>query len=243
MTTDSSWVRYPRTYNGVRGCADSRLSLSKESVGWVVLLEGKTYQLSVPHETSLEDAILHTDAEFPPEGWTYTPKRKRWHRDGWEVCSEKDGWGLLRENPEDGSKAAPTKQVFQSPDRARKWAELRLDRTNLRGPRPRAEGKSTKTLPDVRVTPSERLEAVGLADSLGVSYSELARTLLRFARDHIVQNKTFALVRTVEDKTLILAPRQALAVRDDGNGYDLFHSGTILHVRACKATDFPDRQL
>jgi hypothetical protein len=89
-------------------------------------------------------------------------------------------------------------RVFRSADRARCWAEFRFDRRtiNLRGPKPRAQEKSTAKLPDVRVTPGEKDEAIALVRDLGLTYSEFARACVQFALEHVAPGGSFVVERS-----------------------------------------------
>ena len=193
MSVDSSWTRYPKTRTAVRGLDEGRITLMLQRDGWVAMVGSKSHHLDSSAQVTLDEAIDLIDQLFLPEGWTCfgnngAGSTVKWLRAGW-VCWDEgtDSWRVGR--PAKGQPVEDvllnlvpaTAKVFRSADRARHWAEVRLDRTNtnLRGPRPRADQKALKTLPDVRVTDSERAQAVALADRLGVSYSDLARAALR----------------------------------------------------------------
>lgn len=134
----------------------------------------------------LESAIYTHDVSNPPPGWAYADGT--WTFGAWSVVAEgKDGsldpwerkWKLLRK----GKRAS--KQSFRSADRARHYAELRLDRSSgpTRGPRPRGNGATT-TLPDVRATKLERSAAIQLAEDTGFSsYAAFTRAALLFVSD------------------------------------------------------------
>jgi hypothetical protein len=156
-----------------------------QPTGWVCLVGTKTHFLEASADLTLDVVIDLVDRIFLPPGWDpgVVDGVSTWTRPGWTVWARSDGtWSVGR--PVEGS-AAPvstTSKVFRSADRARHWAEVRLDRTNtnIRGPRPRAEKRATFTLPDVRVTEDERAAAVALAKRLGLSFSDLARAALSF---------------------------------------------------------------
>jgi hypothetical protein len=79
---------------------------------------------------------------------------------------------------------------FPSADRARRWAELRFDRSEggLRGPKPRAGSRSAAKLPDVRVTEEERDAATATLDALGMSYAVFVRASLEWARAYVLSD-------------------------------------------------------
>ena len=100
---------------------------------------------------------------------------------------EQTGWYVYRLSPSGKDRERASVQEFSSADRARRWAEVRLDRTgtNLRGPKPRAGRRSNCKLPDVRVTETERADAMRLLKDLGLTYSQFVRAALRFADSYI----------------------------------------------------------
>lgn len=221
MSVDSNWTRYPKTRTAMRGSDGDRITLMLQRDGWVAMVGSKTHLLDTSAQVSLDDAIDFIDQLFLPEGWSYEagPHQMspvRWVREGW-VCWSEDGtsWRVGRPaekaaQPIDVASIPPaTSKVFRSADRARHWAEVRLDRTNtnLRGPRPRAEQKALKTLPDVRVTVDERARAVALADRLGVSFSDLARAAIRFIESETASGEVL-LARTGSGVGFDLAVRK-----------------------------------
>jgi hypothetical protein len=190
----SKWTRHPKTATAVRG---DRLQLGLSAKKWVATRGASAYVLdAAPDESRLEQAIYEADVTFPPDGWTFTDKV--WSRPGWSVSSGDEGWNVYTVNGQPHNSRLASVRTFDTPDRARWWAELRLDRTgtNLRGPKPRAGKRSTSKLPDVRVTPSEREEATAITQALGMTYSEFARAALAFARDHIIEGAEYE----VQDK-------------------------------------------
>ncbi len=181
----SKWTRHVKTATAVRG---DRLQLGLSSNKWVATKGASAYPLRADaHESRLEQAICEADMTFPPDGWTFTDEV--WSRPGWTVSSTQDGWNVYIVNGLPDDMRLASVRTFDTPDRARWWAELRLDRTgtNLRGPKPRAGKRSTRKLPDVRVTPGEREEATAITQALDMTYSEFARASLAFARDHIIE--------------------------------------------------------
>jgi hypothetical protein len=221
MSVDSSWTRYPKTRTAVRGDLEGRVTLMLQHGGWVAMVGSKSHHLDASVRLELDDVIQQIDLLFPPEGWIYerephSPDFVRWARPGWVCWRESDSsWRVGRPGKtadglnEDLFNPTPaTGKVFTTADRARHWAEVRLDRTNmnLRGPRPRAEQRAVKTLPDVRVTEDERQLAVALAERLGVSYSDLARAAVRFL-DTATRDGSVVLERAGAQSTLKLHTR------------------------------------
>jgi hypothetical protein len=141
----------------------------------------------------LEDAIMQVDRQWTPTGWTFDSGH--WTRSQWQAKPEAGGWHLYRKVG--GKWTLATTTEFRSADRARAWAEGRLDRLEgpLRGPKPRAGLRSTAKLPDVRVTEDERQEAIALVESLGLTYSQFVRAAIRFAQENIAGNKTVQIAR------------------------------------------------
>ena len=153
--------------------------------GWIYVLGRKMKRLSSAED--LETAIEAADQFHPPGAWTYDPEAFKWTREHWEVRFGGEGWTVWRTDPESGEMTQASVAIHPSADRARRWAELRLDRSqsNLRGPVPRAGRASTSKLPDVRVTPEEREDAFALMDQLNLSYAAFVRAALRFAEEHL----------------------------------------------------------
>lgn len=145
--------------------------------------------VTVGTHSELEEAIHHHDVAHPPKGWTWDKGLPHgagcWVFGPWRAVPEDatenpwvTKWALYR------SDKRISKKSFRSADRARHWAEIRLARSSgsLRGPKVRAGTNSTVTLPDVRVTTTERTAAVALAQDLDLTYSVLMRQLLVLAR-------------------------------------------------------------
>jgi hypothetical protein len=143
--------------------------------------------VTVGDYTTLERSIHLADTAKPPKGWSWDGTSRAWTFGPWRV--EVDAAHLPQGTPKDvdpwklpwcllrGDQRA-TKQVFRTADRARHYAEMRLHRSAgpMRGPRPRGGGNgATVNLPDVRATPRERQVAFTVAESLGLTYSGLAR--------------------------------------------------------------------
>lgn len=182
---NSKWRRDTKMGSALR--VGDKASLVLTPQGWRVTTMGEVHSVTAaPSVSALEEAITMTDAFHPPEGWTY--KEGHWLREGWHIRPEQSGWYVYRTTESGVEKASV--QEFASADRARRWAEVRFDRTgtNLRGPRPRAGRKSTCKLPDVRVTEGEKTAAMDLLKELGLTYSQFVRASIRFAADHITQN-------------------------------------------------------
>jgi len=185
MDTNSKWRRDTKTGSALR--LGDKTSLVLTDDGWLATHKGEVHHIPAPPSgNALEEAITMTDAFHPPNGWDY--KEGHWMREGWHIRPEETGWYVYRTAEEDPSRASV--QEFATADRARRWAEVRLDRTqtNLRGPKPRAGSKSTSKLPDVRVTEAEKTESKVLMERLGLTYSQFVRASLRFAKDHITPN-------------------------------------------------------
>ena len=182
---NSKWRRDAKTGSALRLGDKTYLVLTDD--GWIATHKSKVHDIPAPRTpNALEEAIILTDAFFTPPQWKFV--EGQWIRDGWLIRAEQTGWYVYR-TKEDGTDLASV-QEFASADRARRWAEVRFDRTgtNLRGPKPRAGSKSNSKLPDVRVTETEKAEAVALLEDLGLTYSQFVRAALRFAKDHITKN-------------------------------------------------------
>jgi hypothetical protein len=186
MSADSTWTRYPKAKTAVRGADGERVTLMLQRGGWVCLIGTQSHYLEASVDLPLDAVIDAVDQLFLPEGWTCVVEADdcvTWTRPGWTVWADAEkSWRVGR--PAEGSDepVTTTSKTFRSADRARHWAEVRLDRTNanIRGPRPRAEKRALCTLPDVRVTAEEREAAVALAKRLGMTFSDLARAALNF---------------------------------------------------------------
>jgi hypothetical protein len=184
--TNSKWRRDVKAASALR--LGDRVSLVLGKKGWMATLPDQVVRPvnAPPTASALEEAIAAADASFHPPGWELS--QGRWEREGWQVLPEQTGWYVYR--VADGSKERASVQEFPSADRARRWAEVRLDRTgtNLRGPKPRAGHKSTCKLPDVRVTESEKAVAMAVLTDLSLTYSQFVRASIRFAELHITRN-------------------------------------------------------
>ena len=184
--TNSKWRRDTKAASALRLGDRTSLVLGKDK--WrMTLPDGSVKGVSAPPVASaLEDAIRSADALYPPPGWEHS--KGRWTRAGWAVRASGAAWHVYRTDG-GGEEGLASVQEFPSPDRARRWAEVRLDRTgtNLRGPKPRAGRRSNCKLPDVRVTESERADTLALLEELGLTYSQFVRAAVRFAGCHIVR--------------------------------------------------------
>jgi len=137
-----------------------------------------------------EDAILYCDSVVAvPDGWKVADQI--WvstYSASWEVRRLPGrGCGVYR----NGERACVLD--FQTPDRARRWAEIRLDRSDeaaLRGPAPRQGKRADDKLPDVRATSEEKAAAAETVKRLGVSYSEFVRASLLWAVENILDTET-----------------------------------------------------
>lgn len=218
MSVDSTWTRYPKTRTAVRGENGERITLMRQRGGWHAMVGTQSHLIDTSAEVGLDDVIVLVDTLFPPNGWASEasedgPTKTRWVRPYWSVREQPDGtWRVFRtRSGQDGAgrEDLATSKPFRSADRARHWVEIRLDRTgtNLRGPRPRAEQRAVKTLPDVRVTEAERAAAVALASRLGVSFSDLARAALKFVEEEATDTGRVVLARTQPTGELRIAFR------------------------------------
>ena len=182
-TENSRWIRSSQRDAAER--PDDQGRVVKKGEDWIYVLGRRMKRLSEAKD--LDQAIEHADQFRPPGKWAYAPSEFKWMRPSWEVRWEGEGWTVWRVKPgeEDFTKASVT--LHPSADRARRWVELRLERTdgNLRGPAPRAGKASTAKLPDIRVTPEEREQAFELLKQLGLSYADFVRAALTFAEDHL----------------------------------------------------------
>ena len=203
MGAESSWTRYPRTKTAVRGENGDRITLMQQRDQWIAFVGKEQVVLDAGIGLELDDAVDLVDRIYVPEGWDYDIAASTWRRPGWSCVQDAQGdWRVYRSDvpgAQEGGEGVPASaQSFKSADRARRWAEIRLDRTtlNLRGPRPRATQRANMTLPDVRVTEAERAGAVELAARLGLSYSDLARAALELVRRECVEGGALKLTRT-----------------------------------------------
>jgi len=182
------WVRAARVSTATR---TDGVSVMLGDGAWWMLKGGQTSRLSgiAPLPSFLDRAIETADVVSPPEPWEHD--NGVWVHAGWAVRPEGDGWVVTRSV---GSKVErASRQTFASPDRARRWAELRFDRSEggLRGPKPRAGSRSAAKLPDVRVTEAERDEANAILNGLGMPYAVFVRAALDWANESVLVTKTF----------------------------------------------------
>ncbi len=180
-TENSRWLRAEKMAE--RPDNKGRVVLKED--GWIFVLNRKMKRLQDAEDR--ESAIEHADRFLPPGQWGYDPETYKWSRASWEVRYEGEGWNIWRTDPQSGEMEQASVAIHPTADRARRWVELRLERTegNLRGPLPRAGKASTAKLPDIRVTPEEREEAFELLKQLGLSYADFVRAALAFAEDHL----------------------------------------------------------
>tara|TARA_R100000664_G_C2730303_1_gene121011 strand:- start:116 stop:763 length:648 start_codon:yes stop_codon:yes gene_type:complete len=178
---NSRWIRSSE----VAERPDDQGRVVKKDEHWIYVLGRRMKRLS--DAETLEQAIEHADQFRPPGKWAYVPSDYKWIRPSWEVRWEGEGWTVWRIKPGEEEFTQASVAVHPSADRARRWVELRLERTegNLRGPAPRAGKASTAKLPDIRVTPEEREQAFELLKQLGLSYADFVRAALTFAEDHL----------------------------------------------------------
>jgi hypothetical protein len=180
-TENSRWIRSTE----VAERPDDRGRVLKQDDTWIYVLGRRMKRLD--RAETLEDAIEYADQFKPPGQWGFVPDAFKWIRPSWEVRYEGEGWTVWRIKPGEEEFTQASVAIHPSADRARRWVELRLERTdgNLRGPAPRAGKPSTAKLPDIRVTPEEREEAFELLRQLGLSYADFVRAALTFAEDHL----------------------------------------------------------
>ncbi len=180
-SSNSKWTRVAKSASALRG---DRLSLVLTDDGWQATHKGKVHSIKAPPiPDALEEAITVADQTLSPVGWS--GKEGSWIREGWAVAPHGSGWNVYKTSGEEKEKASV--RDFTSADRARRWVEVRLDRTgtNLRGPKPRAGRKSNCKLPDVRVTENEKAAAMARLKELGLAYSQFVRASLQFAEEHL----------------------------------------------------------
>ena len=132
---------------------------------------------------SLDEAIELYDRRDPPAGWKLVSGRT-WVAIGWVVTKEEQGWQVKRASAAEADVRIATKTFFKTPDRARRWCELRNDRAGarLRGPLPRTGQRANVNFPDVRCTPVERAAALDTASRLNLSFAELSRLAIDLTR-------------------------------------------------------------
>ena len=176
MTSSTAWTRNPKSRTAFRGCGADALTLLRDETGWSVFESGSLlFRVDTDTPDDLDSVIVQVDLLSPPAGWTVEAP-DTWTRGAWICRPGETGWTV-------SSPAVKVRQPFSSCDRARKWVDLRTDRTGgLRGPRSRRGTRSDRTLPDVRVTSEEREAALLLARDLSLSYASLARSALKFVK-------------------------------------------------------------
>jgi hypothetical protein len=177
MASSTGWTRSPRTQTAVRGSGKGALVLLRRDHLWFISgADGTQMALDAGTGLNLEDAVKWVDSTFPPEGWTVV-SADRWTRAEWACVRGTDGWFI--EHPR-----GAMRQRFSTCDRARKWVDLRVDRPGgIRGPRLRTAVPATCTLPDVRVTPEERVRAMDTARQLGLTFADFLRSAIRVVED------------------------------------------------------------
>jgi hypothetical protein len=188
------WVRAPRVSSAAR--TDGTSVVLADGI-WTVLHGGQQHKLKVaPLPAFLDKAVEAADVLFPPGEWTH--EAGVWTLGTWEVRPIEGGWGVLRIL--NGSSERASRQTFPTADRARRWAELRFDRSEggLRGPKPRAGSRSAAKLPDVRVTVAERDAANDVLQRLGMSYAVFVRAALDWAVEHVLEERTWQAVQEPE---------------------------------------------
>jgi hypothetical protein len=175
------WMRAPRSAQATR---TDGVAVSLVSGHWVCRMAAKETRLKTPGLVAyLNKAVEEADELFPPAGWSVSGGV--WASGTWCLRPVETGWGVFRTVK--GQEERASRQVFESSDRARRWASLRLERgeAGLRGPKPRAGARAGAKLPDVRVTEEERVFAEETLDAICLSYSEFVRAALRWAKDNI----------------------------------------------------------
>ena len=153
---------------------------------WTVAKGGKTKVLPTePFPAYLDRAVHVVDQHFPPPRWRFD--ENRWISGNWVIFEAGEGKWKVQRLDNQGALTNPTRQEFQSADRARVWVDLRRDRANigLRGPKPRAGSPAKAKLPDIRVTVEERDAATLILGRLGLSYSAFVRAALEWAETNV----------------------------------------------------------
>jgi len=176
------WMRSNRTNTASR---TDGVTVTLSNGAWVVVCSGKTDKLkTAPVPAWMDKAIQEADEAHPPDPWTHA--KGVWTSGSWVVRPDTDGWAVFRALGDGVQRAS--RQSFPSADRARRWAEVRFDRSEggLRGPKPRAGSRSAAKLPDVRVTEEERDAANATLDALGMSYAVFVRAALEWARANVL---------------------------------------------------------
>jgi hypothetical protein len=177
---NSRWVRSKTDPMALR---EDGIGVSLSEGKWAAVVETKIVRLKTPGLLSyLERAIEEADELFLPGAWTVDASI--WKAAGWYVRVGEGGWSVFR--PMEGKLVLASKKVFASSDRARSWAESRLDRAEggLRGPKPRGGKAANAKLPDIRVTEDERALADRVLEREGLSYSEFVRACFAWVGAH-----------------------------------------------------------
>jgi hypothetical protein len=186
---NSKWRRDAKAATAIRG---DRVSLVLTDKGWRATAEGAVFSIEAPPFSHEMEEAIETCDQLPalhPEGWIWWRSAREWIREGWVVRRDNDIWLVLREVK--GALCPASVQEFITADRARRWAEVRLDRVgaNLKGPKPRAGKRSAAKLPDVRVTEAEKKQATQMLKAIGLSYSQFVRASIAFAEENIGESK------------------------------------------------------
>jgi hypothetical protein len=173
MTVSTAWTRNPKSCIAFRGHGSEALTLLREGGSWSVFRQGfLLFHVDTETPDELDSVIVQVDLLSPPAGWTVEAP-DIWTRGPWICSRTTTGWKVH-------SQTVKVRQPFSSCDRARKWVDLRVNRIcGLRGSRLRQSARSTRTLPDVRVTVEEHAGVIDLAHRLGVTYADLMRSSLR----------------------------------------------------------------
>ena len=191
---NSRWVRSPNESMALR--EDGR-AVTLSGGRWACVTAEETLRLKTPGlHAYLDRAIEEVDESFPPAPWTVDAGI--WSTAGWVVraggefashharfdWSVAEGWTVSRAVGTEQELA--TTKVFSSSDRARAWADGRLERAEggLRGPKPRVGKTAAAKLPDIRVTEEERANAERVLEREGVTYSEFVRACFTWAEAH-----------------------------------------------------------
>lgn len=177
---NSRWVRSPNESMALR--EDGR-AVTLSGGRWACVTAEETLRLKTPGlHAYLDRAIEEVDESFPPAPWTVDAGI--WSTAGWVVRAGGEAWTVSRAVGTEQELA--TTKVFSSSDRARAWADGRLERAEggLRGPKPRVGKTAAAKLPDIRVTEEERALAERVLEREGVSYSEFVRACFTWAEAH-----------------------------------------------------------
>jgi hypothetical protein len=244
--TNSKWTRMAKAASALRG---DRLSLVLTQKGWQATHEGIVHHIQAPSiADAIEEAIAVADILLSPAGWEYA--KGNWVRAGWMISPQGTGWNIYKHT--DDTKERASVRDFTSADRARRWVEVRLDRTgtNLRGPKPRAGRKSNCKLPDVRVTEGEKAAAMTRLKTLGLSYSQFVRASLRFADEYLTMtpaDESDWVVTTIEGKaefrlypdTFLGEPNTGTAERSEGVVSSGSVESKVSNITSSNTTDSP----